>query len=181
VDPDLPCSRCEVLGKSCGEKSRRRKDSAIRPIIENSNPSASGKSLIPDQLEERRGLETGLKLAPRKYLPSFKPPDGFELDKVAIVNDAIKILERYYNTVDKEKIASMVRDVLDSFVVVVENHESAPASPASPASTISTEPKCASRNSTPDPPFKGLLHVCPIVPVSNIIVRIPCVCCKKVG
>ena len=60
-----------------------------------------------------------LKLSPRKYVPPIKLPEGFEIDKVSIMQDAVRILETHYCTMDREQIISVVQNVLSSFVLEI--------------------------------------------------------------
>lgn len=120
------------------------------------------------QYEESRGIELvrqrqGVKSSeqnawgptqtPTRSVPDFKLLDGFEIDTVAVMDNAVKILERHYCTVDKEQIVSVVRSVLSSYVLELGHRES------SPAPTISTAPKVPSRDITPDPQF-GFMTGC---------------------
>ena len=146
---EVPCSRCAALGKYCGEKSRRGV-SVEKTGLGNSETLYSNPELLreffyqetkPNQQTERDGLKFG----PGMESSNFKIPVGFELDKAAILDDAVRILARYHCTMEKEQIVSVVRNILSSWEPDSEQRG------CSPTPTTSTEPKMPSRNITPDP------------------------------
>jgi len=141
---DTPCSRCEKLGKRCGEKSRGEKVSVEDG---DSELSFSERYVYKTTELSHQLIKTGsdFKLDLGTNIPNFKLLDGFEIDRDAIMNDAVLILERHYRTMDKDQIVSVVRDALSSFGLAPEQKE------GSPTPTSTTAPKTPSRNITPEP------------------------------
>lgn len=86
-----------------------------------------------------------IKTRGKTNIPNFKLLDGFEIDREAVMNDAVRILERHYRTMDKGQIISVVREALSSFIPEFEQNE------GSPTPTSTTAPKTPSRNITPEP------------------------------
>jgi hypothetical protein len=138
---EAPCLRCKTLGKDCGEKSRRAEASTEnRPTEDTPLPvlNKSGTAIKPPS-------QTSILIRSRNFKPDFKIPASHEIDTLAIMNDAVRILESHYCAMDKDKITSVVRNVLLSFGLDSEQRE------GSPAPTLSTAPRGPSRSITPEP------------------------------
>ena len=137
---DAPCLRCKALGKDCGEKSRRAEVS-----IENRPMETPLSVLNKSGTAIKSPSQNSILIRSGNFKPDFKILDSSEIDTVAIMDDAVRILESHYCAMEKDKIVSVVRNVLLTFGLDSEQRE------GSPAPTISTAPKGESRNITPEP------------------------------
>jgi hypothetical protein len=152
-----PCIRCKGLGKSCGEKSRGGQVSIGSPVTVDMELAPfhqygeSQELKLVRHLQGMKPSEQNARGDPIRSVPDFKLLDGFEIDQVAIMDNAVKILERHYCTMDREKILRVVQSVLSTYVLELEHRES------SPTPTISTVPKVPSRDITPDPQFDFII------------------------